>query len=76
MFRWWMSRRGRAERAEKFRQEHELWLTAALTGSGRVRTRRIPIRRVSEGGFSRMTGTPEGRYWIEQWWNGTFSDRA
>lgn len=52
-----------AERARRF---HEEWLSAALR-SGRSFPR-IPVRKVSEGGFSGMLRRPGGREVAARWW--------
>jgi len=49
--------------------DHATWLTEAL------RTRRhvpdIPVRKVSDGGFARLSSTPEGRRLARLWWEKT-----
>ncbi|MEO1007303.1 MAG: hypothetical protein AAFX79_01920 [Planctomycetota bacterium] len=66
-----LPRRNRpASLAEAFRRTHERWLNRA------IRRRRpypvIPAIRVDAGGFERLTGTPLGRAWADQWWHDTF----
>lgn len=45
---------------------HSRWLTRALA-TGREYPR-IPVRLVSEGGWSDLARTPEGRAFAEHWW--------
>lgn len=45
---------------------HERWLDRAL-GSGREYPH-IPLRAVSEGGFTPLVSTPHGRAWADAWW--------
>ena len=54
-------------------REHSAWLTRMLRGAGgrKARAPRIPVRRVSEGGFARLMSTPAGRYRAERWWERT-----
>ncbi len=52
---------------EKARLVHGVWLTRAL-GIGGGLIPRIPVRRVSEGGFAALMRTREGRGWAEGWW--------
>ena len=35
---------------------------------------RIPVRKVSEGGFARLMSTPAGRYRAERWWERTLDN--
>jgi len=56
--------------AEAFRQTHERWLNRAVKQPGRYPT--IPSLRVDAGGFERLTSTPLGRAWADQWWHETF----
>ncbi len=53
--------------AEKARLMHSRWLSRALAERGRAWPV-IPLRRVSEGGFSAMLALPQGRAWAERWW--------
>jgi hypothetical protein len=46
---------------------HSRWLTEAMARPYDVP--RIPTRKVSEGGFSRMLGRPGGRERAERWWD-------
>lgn len=49
------------------RRTHELWLERVLTGR-HPEPPRIPVRKVSEGGFSRMLERPGGRERADRWW--------
>lgn len=49
--------------------EHARWLTKALKRKNQLP--RIPVRKVSEGGFVRLMATPSGRYRAERWWEKT-----
>ena len=51
--------------------EHSPWLSRMLGGRRRKRIPRIPVRKVSEGGFSKLISTPSGRYRAERWWEKT-----
>ncbi len=53
--------------AEKARLIHSCWLSRALAERGRAWPV-IPLRRVSEGGFSMVLALPQGRAWAESWW--------
>jgi hypothetical protein len=73
VFRWFGDRSPLSASARMIR-EHSAWLTRMLRdGSARVGRipPRIPVRRVSEGGFSRLTSTPTGRSRAERWWERT-----
>jgi len=53
-------------------REHSAWLNRMLVGSGRrTHLPRIPVRKVSEGGFTTLMSTPAGRYRAERWWERT-----
>jgi hypothetical protein len=54
-------------------REHSAWLTRMLTtGSvGQGQPPRIPVRKVSAGGFAKLMSTPSGRYRAERWWEKT-----
>ncbi len=56
----------------RVRRETETWLDRALAGE--VHLPRIPVRRVSEGGFGHMSRSPEGRREMEAWWDRTLGD--
>ncbi len=56
------------ERAEAMRRVHSEWLSAALKRG--ARPARIPTRRVSEGGWTALMMTAEGRAWAEEFWQG------
>jgi hypothetical protein len=55
------------EAGAKARLLHGNWLSRAVAWQ-RERTPRIPVRRVSEGGFDGLMRTREGRAWAEGWW--------
>lgn len=55
------------EAGAKARLLHESWLTRALARrQGAIP--KIPVRRVSDGGFDGMMRTAEGRAWAAHWW--------
>ncbi|MEQ8844766.1 MAG: hypothetical protein RIB58_07910 [Phycisphaerales bacterium] len=56
--------------AEAFRLTHERWLNRAVKHPKRYPT--IPSLRVDAGGFDRLTSSPLGRAWADQWWHDTF----
>jgi len=56
--------------AEAMRRFHSRWLTAALKHG--ARPPRIPLRRVSDGGWGELMATPEGQAWAEEFWQGAF----
>ena len=56
---------------ERARREHAQWLTRATMGGG-VRAPRIPVRKVSEGGYEFVRNSPDGREWADAWWKGAF----
>lgn len=56
-------------RAARMIREHSRWLTRAVRGNRSYP--RIPVRRVSDGGFARLMSTRQGRRYAEQWWAGT-----
>ncbi|MCH7791575.1 MAG: hypothetical protein IID31_04755 [Planctomycetes bacterium] len=64
----WVHRSSRfiPDPAQRFRREHERWLTRALA-SGRPLPR-IPIRAISLGGFDRLLAAPRGRHAVSRWW--------
>lgn len=55
---------------EAFRLTHERWLNRAIKNPRRYPT--IPSIRVDSGGFDRLTDSPLGRSWADQWWHDTF----
>ena len=55
--------------AEVARQLHSRWLSRAITSKKAYP--RIPVRPVSEGGFSGLTQTEEGRAANDAWWEAT-----
>lgn len=56
---------------ERARRIHQTWLTMALRGSIGPMPR-IPIRRVSDGGWDALLRTPAGRRWANRWWQRAF----
>ncbi len=58
--------------AERMRRAHSEWLTAALRRGAKAP--RIPVRRVSEGGWDSMMATEEGRAWAAEFWQGAIGD--
>lgn len=52
-------------------REHSAWLSRMLGDGRRGKVPRIPVRKVSRGGFSRLMSTPGGRYRAERWWEKT-----
>lgn len=56
------------EAAERMRRVHSEWLTGAMKHG--KRPPRIPVRKVSEGGWSAMMETEAGRAWAEEFWQG------
>ena len=68
----WFGERSRLPIAVRMVREHSLWLSRMLRGRrGTRQPPRIPVRRVSEGGFSKMMSTPAGRHRAERWWERT-----
>jgi hypothetical protein len=55
-----------AQRGAIARALHSRWLTKAVASPRQYP--RIPIRQVSQGGFSDLTSTPEGRILCDGWW--------
>ena len=53
-------------RAERMRRAHSEWLTGALKHG--KRPPRIPIRKVSDGGWGSIMSTPEGQQWAREFW--------
>lgn len=51
---------------ERMVMEHARWLSWALRH--RRRLPRIPVRKVSEGGFARLMATRRGRAFAADWW--------
>lgn len=56
---------------ERARRMHSAWLTRAIRHGGGQGLPRIPVRRVSEGGYGPLMATVKGREWAEQWWGDT-----
>jgi capsid protein len=56
---------------ERARRLHAQWLTRA-TMTGGVRAPRIPVRKVSEGGYEFVRKSPDGRAWADSWWSNAF----
>ena len=52
---------------ERMILQHARWLTWAMRHEPSLP--RIPVRKVSEGGFARLMSTPAGRYTAERWWD-------
>ncbi len=57
--------------AESIRRYHSAWLTNAMKRG--VRPPRIPVRKVSDGGWTTLMQTPEGRAWAEEFWQGALT---
>jgi hypothetical protein len=70
MFRGFRSAIDLEAAARAMRDLHARWLTRALQ-HGR-RPPRIPVRKVSEGGWAALMATPEGKAWAEEFWQGAF----
>jgi hypothetical protein len=51
---------------ERMIHEHGSWLTEAL--QNRREFPQIPVRKVSEGGFARLSSSDEGRRIARLWW--------
>ncbi len=71
MFRATFSRLEMEARAEAMRLFHSAWLTAALRRG--ARPPRIPTRPVEAGGWAKLMATPEGRAWVEEFWDGALN---
>ena len=56
----------RIPRAERMIDEHARWLSQVLRY--RLRVPRIPTRRVSDGGYSRLSRSAAGRARAARWW--------
>ena len=56
--------------AERWRDEHSAWLTAAMKVLEREKYAfpRIPLRRVDQGGFGPLLSRPRGTKICERWW--------
>lgn len=67
----WFGERSPLPAGLRMIREHSAWLTRMLGRSGDRRVPRIPVRRVSEGGFAKMMSTPAGRHRAERWWDRT-----
>ena len=59
------------DKAAAFRRVHEAFLTRAL--SSRKPYPRIPTKKVSGGGFDKLSSTPSGRRWANLWWAVVFA---
>lgn len=70
MFRGFISRLELDAKAEAMRALHSRWLSRAVKHGSRPP--RIPVRKVSDGGWGSMMATPEGRAWAEEFWQGAF----
>ena len=64
-FPFFQAKRRRTTR-ERMIREHAQWLTRA-TRLG-YRCPRIPVRKVSEGGFARLMTSRAGRLYAAGWW--------
>lgn len=53
---------------EKARAEHSRWLTRAMQQPG-LYFKRIPTKKVSEGGFDDLMRFEAGREWADRWWS-------
>lgn len=70
----WFGENADVPPGERMVREHSSWLSRMLGLAGRGKgpqPPRIPVRKVSEGGFSRLMSTPGGRYRAERWWERT-----
>ena len=59
---------------QRYAAEHSAWLTRAMkahAGSPGAPPR-IPVRKVSDGGFSGMMSRPGGAERASQWWGAAF----
>jgi hypothetical protein len=65
----WQNGRARLTIGQRMAREHSSWLTRILRG--RAAMPRIPVRRISEGGFAQLMSTPSGRARAERWWERT-----
>lgn len=69
MFRAFIASIDLPAKAQAMRLLHSVWLTKAIRHG--ARPPRIPVRRVSEGGWSTLIETPEGRAWADEFWQST-----
>lgn len=60
------------EAGARARLLHGSWLSQAMSGH-LAGIPRIPVKRVSEGGFSGLMRTIEGRAWAERWWDSAWA---
>lgn len=67
----WRKRRSMLSTGQRMAMEHSAWLTRVL--GSRHQPPRIPVRKVSEGGFAAMMATPSGRFRAERWWERTLA---
>ncbi len=70
MFNAMFSREFWAERGEAMRRVHSRWLSRAVQHG--VRPPRIPVRKVTDGGWDALMSTPEGRAWADEFWQSAF----
>lgn len=70
MFRSIFSKEVWLAKAEAMRRAHSSWLSRAVKHGSRPP--RIPVRKVSEGGWDELMSTPEGRAWADEFWQGAF----
>lgn len=59
-------RKKRLSARQRMIREHNWWLNRALRRPDQFP--RIPVRRVSEGGFARLMTRPTGRRIAFEWW--------
>lgn len=55
--------------SERMRRYHSAWLTRAIRRGGGKSLPRIPVRLVSDGGYTPLMATVEGREWADAWWD-------
>jgi hypothetical protein len=68
MFREGLTRPELDQKAEAMRRSHSEWLSSAFKRG--MRPAQIPTRKVSDGGWTALMRTPEGRAWAEEFWQG------
>ena len=67
----WFGEQARLDAGRRMIREHSAWLTHMLGRRTTTSIPRIPVRKVSEGGFSGLMSTPGGRFRAERWWERT-----
>jgi hypothetical protein len=70
----WFGEAARLDAGLRMIREHSRWLTRALGGRRTRPLPRIPVRKVSEGGFGKLMSTPVGRFRAERWWERTLQN--